>query len=68
MLRAAPQPVRYQVLRPFDGHHADDIIDATGWPFGRARQMTEQRYLLPLAEQPAQLPRAKTAGEKKADG
>lgn len=63
MLRAEPQAVNYQVLRPFDGHEPGEVIEAKDWPFGRARQLTEQRYLLPLASAAAEM-RPKTAGGK----
>lgn len=67
MLRAEPAHIRYQVLRPFDDYQEGDLIDASGWPWGRARQMTEQRYLLPIAEQPATV-RRHVAGKDHANG
>jgi hypothetical protein len=49
--------MRYTVLRPFrlsDREVAPgEIVDTTGWPFMRPRQLVEQRYLAPLPESTA---------------
>lgn len=46
----AERAVRFRVLRDFSGLKAGQLIDTTGWPFGRAAALVRQRYLVPVTE------------------
>lgn len=44
---------RYEVVRAFAGYDAGQIIEAgADWPYNRARQLQDLRYLRPLDQEP----------------
>lgn len=52
---AAPESrrPRFEVVRAFDAYKPGQVIEAgDDWPFHRARQLQEQRYLRPLDQEP----------------
>jgi hypothetical protein len=48
-----PRRPRYEVVRAFSDYEAGQIIEpGDDWPFNRARQLQDQRYLRPLDQEP----------------
>lgn len=48
---SSPAP-RFRVLRSFDRYKTREIIEeGADWPFGRARLLVKQRYLMPVPDE-----------------